>query len=105
MRNGELTASEQRLLQRLLADKGITRYEIVGAVGEGEAMPGSTVPGELESLSGFVVTPSTAFSFWLSWDATRGTYTLGSEGGAWDELSTAQRNREEIVEARRRLQQ
>ena len=85
MHKGNLTHKEEDILRQLLNQHGISRYEIVGAVGEGKSLPGSSYPGEIESLSGTVVTPTTAYSFWLDWE--NNNFTLGEEDDTWSELS------------------
>ena len=101
MRAGALTAHEAEIIRQLLAKRGITCYEVVGAVGEGKALPGSTGPGDLETLSGTIVTPTTAYSFWL--DSSGNTYTLGENKGRWRELSPKAMKDQEVAEAQERL--
>lgn len=104
MNKGSLTSKEEEILHRLFNRHGIVRYEIVGAVGEGVSLPGSTYPCEIESLSGTVVTPTTAYSFWLDW--ADNDYSLGEHDGTWRELnSDARMNNYEVVEAQQRLTQ
>ncbi len=104
MHNGELTMHEANIIRQLLAKHNITYYEIVGAVEEGQALPGSAGPRDLEALSGYVVTSTTAYSFWLDWE--NGTYTLGEQDGTWRELTPndMQKN-DEIIEGQQRLKQ
>ena len=101
MRLGILTAHETEIIHRLLTKHNIARYEVVGAVGEGKALQGSTGPGDVESLSGTIVTTTKAYSFWLDW--SEDGYTLGEKNGQWRELSTDAMKDYEIVEAQERL--
>ncbi len=104
MNNGELTPHEAGVIRQLLARHNITYYEIVGAVEEGQALPGSVTPRDLESLSGYVVTSTTAYSFWLNWE--NGTYTLGEQDGTWNELTPNDiQNNDEILEGQQHLKQ
>jgi hypothetical protein len=104
MRDGYLTRQEAAIIHQLLARHGITEYEVVGAVEEGKTLPGSSGPRDIELLSGTVVTPTTAYSFWLDW--AEGGYTLGEQSGEWRELAPASiANDSEIVAAQRRLRQ
>ncbi len=52
---------------------------------EGKQLPGSTFPWEIESMSGYVVTPTNVYRFWLDW--FEGHYTLGEEDGIWREMA------------------
>jgi hypothetical protein len=101
MRAGKLTSHEADILRHLLAKHNITQYEIVGAVGEGNALPGSESPGDLESISGIVVTPTTAYTFWLDW--VQGDYSLGEQDNTWKELNPDELNDPEIIEAQKHL--
>jgi hypothetical protein len=74
MQGGELTAREAEIIRQLLAEHGITEYEIIGATPEGKDLLGSTYDGEIELLSGTAVTATTVYSFWLDWE--EGGYTL-----------------------------
>ena len=102
MHKGNLTHKEEDILRQLLNQHGISRYEIVGAVGEGKSLPGSSYPGEIESLSGTVVTPTTAYSFWLDWE--NNNFTLGEEDDTWSELSPEEiASDSEVTEAMQHL--
>ena len=104
MRDGYLTRQEAAIIHQLLVKHGITEYEVVGAVEEGKILPGSSGPRDIELLSGIVVIPATAYSFWLDW--AEGGYTLGEQSGEWRELPPASRaNNPEIVAAQQRLRQ
>lgn len=104
MNKGNLTPKEEEILRRLLNRHGIVHYEIVGAVSEGKSLPGSTYPGEVESVSGTVVTPTSAYSFWLDW--ANNDYSLGEHDGSWWELSPDERADDyEVVEAQQRMTQ
>ena len=71
------------IIRELLARHEISTYEIE-AIPEGDELPGSTYPGELKSMSGYVTTPSTVYEFWFDWQD--GHYTLGEEDGSWQEV-------------------
>jgi hypothetical protein len=86
MNEGELTTREVQLMRRLLA--------------EGKTLPGSTYPGEIESMSGYIVTTNASYLFWLDWD--QGSYTLGEREVALDQLGG---DKEKIVRIQRQLQQ
>jgi hypothetical protein len=98
MHDGAVTSHEAQLLHRILAQHGITHYEIVGAVEEGAILPGSTSPRDIESFSGYVVTPTNAYSFWFDWQD--GSYTLGERNGTWRELTADDmKKNDEVLEA------
>ncbi len=100
MLGGELTLREAEIIHQLLAERGITEYEVIGATPEGKDLPGSTYDGEIELLSGTVVTATTAYSFWLDWE--EGGYTLWH----WREIDLNQTlDKDEIVQAQQRLRQ
>jgi|SRR5579883_244389 hypothetical protein len=81
MEKGIPTPKEKKVLRALLAQKGITRYELYELTNEGTSLPGSRYPLEIESMSGTVVTPSEVYDFWFDW--IDGHYTLGEEDGIW----------------------
>ena len=105
MQKGRLTSREVEVIRQLLAERGITEYEIVGAVNEGKSLPGSTYPCEIETISGTVVTETKAYLFWLDW--FNGNYTLGEHRDFWEEISLdeAGADKEAIMEAQQRLRQ
>lgn len=84
MRGGQLTPREKGIIRDLLAERGITIYEIVDAVNEGRELPGCTYFYEIELLLGQIVTPTGIYGFLLDW--VDGKYTLGDETGNWREL-------------------
>ena len=100
MYKGKLTESERSLLQSLLSRKNIHRYIIVEPCNEGRTLPGSTYPDEIESISGYVVTEKSVYSFWLDWK--NGAYTLGEEDGRWTELTDTElgADLDDVYEAR-----
>lgn len=102
---GEMTDREVAMIKQLLAEHGITDYEIIGAVNEGKPLPGSTYPGEIEEISGWIVTATSVYFFWLDW--FEGRYTLGEHRGFWEEIpfNKLGGNKEEIMEAQQRLRQ
>jgi hypothetical protein len=71
------------IIKELLARHGISVYEIE-AIPEGKELPGSTYPGELKSMSGYVTTPTRVYEFWFNWKDDH--YTLGEEDGSWQEV-------------------
>ena len=81
MHKGNLTPKEEDIMRQLLNQHGISRYELVGAVGEGKSLPGSSYPCEIESLSGTVVTPTTAYTFWLDWENNNFTWVRKMKPG------------------------
>ena len=88
MLRGQFTLREEEIIRQLLAEKGITRYAIVDPVNEGKSLPGSTFPCEIETVSGYIVTTSALYLFWLDW--FDGHYTLGEHRGFWEEVSLDQ---------------
>ena len=98
MQGGELTAREAEIIRQLLAKRGITDYAIIGATPEGKDLPGSTYDGEIDLLSGTVVTATMAYSFGLDW--AEGDYTLWH----WREIDLDQTlDKDEVVEAQQGL--
>jgi hypothetical protein len=103
MHNG-LTVRQAKIIHQLLMERGITEYEIIGATPEGKDLPGSTYDGEIESVSGTVVTATTAYDFWLDW--FEGNYTLGEHRGFWEEVNLDKTlDKDEIVASQQRLRQ
>ena len=96
-----LTKREEAIIQTLLAEKEITKYKIVGETSEGADLPGSTCDGEIELLSGTIVTEDAAYDFWLDW--RDGTYVLHP----WRQLTSEQIQLfpSEIREAQQQLRQ
>ena len=63
---------EQRLIDRLLAERGIGRHALFLTQREGLALPDG-----LEAVSGFVLDrEGQVHGFWLAWDDERQAYTL-----------------------------
>ena len=100
MRDG-LTEREAEIIRQLLTKRGITEYEIIEEVGEGKQLPGSTYSGEIESISGLVVTVTAAYVFWLDWGGD--TYILDN----WREIPFDRWGaaKDKILEAQQRLRQ
>ncbi len=101
----ELTQKEREIIRDLLAQQGITSYEIILDAPEGN-LPEGPFPKEVHAMSGFIVTASKIFSFWLGWYGEH--YTLGHERGFWREISLADLSVVERVvalEFQRKLQQ
>jgi len=95
------------IIQELLARHRISVYEIE-AISEGKELPGSSYPGELKSMSGYVTTPTSVYEFWFDWED--GHYTLGEEDGSWQEVhdeteDEAQITREIQQRLRKQLEQ
>jgi hypothetical protein len=103
--HGGMTPREAEIIHQLLAERGITEYEIIGATPEGKDLPGSSYDGEIETLSGTVVTATTAYDFWFDW--FEGNYTLGEHRGYWQEVHPDETgpDRDKILEAQQRLRQ
>jgi hypothetical protein len=95
-----LTPREREILRQLLAKRGITKYEILGVTPEGKDLPGSTYDGEIELLSGVVVTATNTYDFWLDW--VGGNYTFS----IWREVDLKKaRDKDEILAAQQRVRQ
>jgi hypothetical protein len=63
---------ERHAIDRLLGERGIGRHALFLTQREGV-----TLPGDLESVSGFVLDhQGRVHGFWLAWDDTRGRLTL-----------------------------
>lgn len=77
MRSGKLTPKEEEIIRQLLAERGITVYKVSDTESEGKTLPGSSYPGEIESISGYIVTATTVYLFWLDWEYEH--YTLGDQ--------------------------
>jgi hypothetical protein len=91
------------IIHELLAHHGISTYEIE-AIPEEDELPGSTYPGELKSMSGYVTTPTTVYEFWFDWED--GHYTLGEEDGSWQEVrDQTEREAKVTHEIQRRLRE
>ena len=104
MKGGALTAREAEIIDQLLAERGITTYEIVQPTGEGKELPWSTFAWEIESLSGTIVTETTVYGFWLDW--INGTYTLGEPKGYWFEVPVEEMlDPDDVLEAQHRLRE
>lgn len=74
MYGGCLTPREKEIIHQLLTERGIVKYEIVDVSNEGQELPGSQYPWEIELLCATSATPTSAHSFWLDW--MDGKYTL-----------------------------
>lgn len=60
------------VLGQLLAEKGIERFALFLVQQEGKELPGG-----IEAISGFVLTPAgEVFGFWLDWDPVARRYVL-----------------------------
>ena len=60
------------IIRNLLAKRGITRYALFLTQYEGKALP-----GDVESISGFVLTSEgDVYGFWLDWDEEADRYVL-----------------------------
>lgn len=98
MVGGQLTEREQHIIHQLLAEKGILTYEIREVVNEGQFLPGGNYPLEIELLSGEVITPTSAYDFWLDWQGQH--YVLEP----WHEIDIDNsREKEEIRQVQKRL--
>lgn len=102
MERGMLTPREAEIIHQLLAEKGITVYEVTHTVLEGNELPGSTYPHEIEELSGAVVTVDALYNFWLDWKD--GQYRFfGWHQGHPEELRRIRANSEAQKRLRQRL--
>lgn len=86
-----ISQKAREIIRGLLARHGITTYEIE-AIPEGKELPGSTYPGELKSMSGYIITPTAIYEFWFDWED--GHYTLGEEDGCWQEITQEENDRD-----------
>jgi hypothetical protein len=104
MRAGNLSSREEEIIRQLLSGHGIVEYELAEMVNEGQTLPGSSYPGEIEAISGYVVTATSVYMFWLDW--YQGHYTLGEHRGFWEEvpLNKLGRDKERILGIQKRLQ-
>jgi DNA-binding CsgD family transcriptional regulator len=103
-----LTERESEIIRYLLAQRGIGAYEIVRPLNEGRDLPGCTYQAEVEEISGYIATATSAYDFWLVW--YNGNYSLGDyPGGFWSELDppmladSRDGDMVEILEAQHRL--
>jgi hypothetical protein len=98
-----LTDRESEIFRYLLAQRGIGAYEIVRPLNEGTDLPGSTYQAEVEEISGYIATSTSAYYFWLYWN--NGNFSLGP----WRELDptmladSRDGDMAEILEAQHRL--
>ena len=93
----------EAIIRELLARHGIFVYEI-DAIPEGKELPGSTYPGELKSMSGYITTLDKVYDFWFDWED--GHYTLGEEDGYWGEAKDRTEDEMRITrEIQRRLRE
>lgn len=77
LRYSQMETGRQRLIHELLVRKGIVVYVLTEELNEGRNLPHHPRFGDIENCSGTVVTPTTAYSFWLDW--IDGRYSLGEE--------------------------
>src|SRR5713101_3888805 len=103
MEKGMLTKREEELLRTLLVQRGITTYQLFEVTQEGKQLPGSTFPLEIESMSGYVITPTNVYVFWLDW--VDGHYTLGEEDGTWREVATETigRDKDRVIQIQQQM--
>ncbi len=82
----EMERKTRSIIDRLLAEKGITRYVIFEVVEEASKV----LPGRIYPVSGLVLIDNgRVFSYWLDWNADKGDYTLGEEDGFWHETDVS----------------
>lgn len=67
LRYSQVSTGRQQLIRSLLAEKGITQYELTDEVDEGRMLPPHQTFGEIEDCSGTVVTLTSVYGFWLDW--------------------------------------
>lgn len=103
MEKGKLTQKEEQIIRDLLAERGITKYQLFELIGEGKNLPGSTYAWEIESLSGYVITPTSVYTFWLDWENEQ--YSLGEPQGLWKKLNITEigKDADRIVKIQRNL--
>ena len=78
----ELERKTRAIIDRLLAEKGITCYVILDEDEEAS----KKLPGGIYPVSGTVLTDEgRLFHYWLDWHADKNDYTLGDEEGFWSE--------------------
>ncbi|GHO84382.1 hypothetical protein [Dictyobacter formicarum] len=77
LRYALVSTGRQQLICDLLAEKGITQYELIDEVSEGRDLPPYQNFTEIENCSGMVVTLTAVYGFWLGW--ANGRHTLGEE--------------------------
>lgn len=95
---------EQEIINDLLRQKNITEYEFLYIVGEGKDLPESTYEGEVEEVSGEIVTEDAVYGFWLFW--VDGHYSLGDGKRYWHKFSLDDRAHEvDVQEALQQLRQ
>lgn len=76
-----------RVMQRLLAHKGVERFVILSADEEASRV----LPGGIYPYSGLLLADSgSVFSFWLDWDESAGDYTLGDNSSRWREVDPSE---------------
>lgn len=96
-----ISPKAQAIIRELLARHGISVYDIA-AIPEGQELPGSSYLGELESMSGYITTPTSVYEFWFDWED--GHYSLGEEDGSWQEVTDETEYEAQITrEIQRRL--
>ena len=99
----QLKREAQAIIRELLARHRISVYEIE-AIPEGKELPGSSYPDELESMSGYITTPTSVYEFWFDWQDDH--YTLGEEDGSWQEVHDETEREAKITrEIQRRLRE
>jgi hypothetical protein len=103
MHGGMPSRREAEIIHSLLVQKGITRYQLFEMVEEGNLYPGSTYPGEIESISGSVITPTAIYDFWFDWVDEH--FSLGEEDGTWRErrLEDLGQERDTILQIQQQL--
>ncbi len=69
--SGDSPTPTSVILRRLLAERGIHRFALFLVQQEGRMLPDG-----VEAISGFVLTDSDVYGFWLDWDEGRGDFAL-----------------------------
>jgi hypothetical protein len=104
MEKGRPTEKEKEVLRILLAQHGITNYQLFDLMNEGRNLPGSSYPLEIESMSGMVITSTEVYDFWLDWVDEH--YTLGEEDDIWKLRQVEElRDRETIKQVQQQLRE
>jgi hypothetical protein len=67
----------RQILDRLLRERGITRYALFLVSDEGKEIPGPPGAPPIHAISGFVLTETgQVYGFWLDWDPTTRRHVL-----------------------------
>jgi hypothetical protein len=93
-----MTAREDQIIRSLLSADQLWRYELFNVQSNGQVLGGSIYPGEVEQVTGLIITSGPAYQFTLDWVEEQ--YTLGQQTGAWHEVQFADLPEESREQAR-----